>query len=237
MLPVLRHLLYFIAAGSAKKEKILAEMQTNGRNLFILPGGVAEIFLSRRRRIEHDGSTHNIPSGTTQTIKARRYGLMKLALETGAIIYPSFVFGASDMLDQLAHVEEKGPSSVSKEDEDRSGNNNATIIDRIGNVMESLSRKVGGGLTLFYGKYYLPVPYNPRLTMVLGDPIYPVIGKDDTTITMRNFHGEKCTCVRVENPTKEQVEDLMDRYTESLHRLFEQYKADAGYPDDTLRII
>eukprot|EP00578_Thalassiosira_sp_NH16_P010558 CAMPEP_0181114080 /NCGR_PEP_ID=MMETSP1071-20121207/20688_1 /TAXON_ID=35127 /ORGANISM="Thalassiosira sp., Strain NH16" /LENGTH=53 /DNA_ID=CAMNT_0023198157 /DNA_START=10 /DNA_END=168 /DNA_ORIENTATION=+ len=53
--------------------------------------------------------------------------------------------------------------------------------------------------------------------MVLGDPIYPVIGKDDTTIMMRNLHGEKRTCVRLENPTKEQVEDLMDRYTDSLH--------------------
>ena len=42
---------------------------------------------------------------------------------------------------------------------------------------------------------------------------------------------------RVENPTTEQVEELMDRYTNALQSLFEQYKVEAGYPNDTLKVI
>lgn len=230
ILPILRHLLGWISAGSAKKQKILTEMQTNGQNLFILPGGVAEIFLSHRRQ---QPSSDNLPN--TQTIKARRYGLMKLALETGAIIYPAFVFGASDLLDQLTPVvADRGESkSASKHDQHR-------ILDSLGKMMEYISRKMGGGLTLFYGRYYLPIPYNPQLSIVLGNPIYPVENDDnddDGTSSEKNVHGDKRTCKRVENPTTEQVEELMDRYVDALYCLFEQYKVEAGYPNDVLQII
>lgn len=162
---------------------------------------------------------------------------MKLALETGAIIYPAFVFGASDLLDQLAHVDSKGPSTT--KDNDTSDDATTTMSDYIGKVMEFISRKIGGGLTLFYGKYYLPIPYNPQLSMVLGNPIYPVEkkNKSSASATMKNVHGEKLTCQRVENPTTEQVEELMDRYVDALRCLFEQYKVEAGYPNDTLQII
>ena len=43
MLPVLRHLLQYMSVGSTKKTTLLYEMQTNGQNLMILPGGVAEV--------------------------------------------------------------------------------------------------------------------------------------------------------------------------------------------------
>lgn len=231
ILPVLRHILCWISAGSAKKGKILTEMQTNGKHLFILPGGVAEIFLSHRRQSPSEPSLPN-----TQTIKARRYGLMKLALETGAIIYPSFVFGVSDILNQLTPA----PIVVSEKSNSSSKNypKNETIFDSLGKAMEYMSRKIGGGLTLFYGQYYLPIPHNPQLSMVLGNPIYPVIESDDgATMSVKNVHGDKRTCKRVENPTPEQVEELMDRYVDALHRLFEQYKVEAGYPNDTLQII
>ncbi len=84
---------------------------------------------------------------------------------------------------------------------------------------------------MFYGQFYLPVPYNPKLTMVLGNPIYPVENTSE-----RNANGQNVTCKRIANPTKEQVEELMDRYTDALHRLFEQYKVEAGYPNDKLVI-
>lgn len=139
---------------------------------------------------------------------------MKLALQTGARIFPSFVFGASDMLDQLTPVEQESNSKA----------------NGIALMMQSMSRKIKGGLALFYGQYYLPIPYNPKLTMVLGNPIYP------TNTSERNANGQKVTCKRIANPTKEQVEELMDRYTDALHRLFEQYKVEAGYPNDKLVI-
>ena len=145
---------------------------------------------------------------------------MKLALQTGAVIYPSYVFGATDMLDQLAPVE-KGQDK-SKQDTKNS----------FASMMQFLSRKLGGGLTLYYGRYYLPIPYNPRLSMVLGNPIYPVL-----STTEPNVCGEKNTCERIENPTTEQVEELMDRYANALQDLFEQYKVEAGYPNDTLKVF
>jgi hypothetical protein len=214
-LPVLRHVLQYLQTGSAHKKTILHQMQQRGQNLFILPGGVAEIFLSHRRQT----SDNTIPN--TQTIKARRYGLMKLALETGAAIYPTFVFGASDLLDQLTPAENEGDADAS-----------ATKSKSIGSMMQSMSRKLGGGLTLYYGKYYLPIPHTPQLSMVLGNPIYPVENSSE-----KNVCGDKITCKRVANPTAEQVEELMDRYVDALQNLFEQYKEEAGYPNETLKII
>ena len=48
--------------------------------------------------------------------------------------------------------------------------------------------------------------------------------------------GSKVTCQKIENPTQEQVEELMDRYTGSLRQLFDQYKDQAGYKNDELKI-
>lgn len=216
-LPILRHVLQLLSVGSASKEVILTAMQEKGKNLFILPGGVAEIFLSHRRTIA------NAPF--VQTIKARRYGLMKLALQTGACIYPVYVFGATDMFDQLTPVK-KGHSAKGYH------NDSHSLFDSIAGKLESVSRRIQGGLTLYWGKYYLPVPHTPRLTMVMADPIYPVPGTSEM-----NVKGKMKTCKRIDNPSVEQIEELMARYVDSLHCLFEQYKVQAGYPNDTLQII
>lgn len=201
-LPVLRHLLGYLSTGPADKNSLLNQLQVRERNLFILPGGVAEIFYSQRRR-----QSNSLPF--TQTIKAKRYGLMRLSLQTGSRIFPAFVFGASDMLDQLTPVDQ----------------NNIALI------MQSMSRKIKGGLALFYGQYYLPIPYTPQISMVLGNPIYPVENTCQRSVT-----GDKLTCTRIANPTQEQVEELMNRYIFALRLLFEQYKVQAGYPNDVLVI-
>lgn len=214
-LPILRHVLHYLSTRSADKNGLLNQLQVKEENLFILPGGVAEIFYSKRRRQPND-----LPF--TQTIKAKRYGLMKLALQTGARIFPAFVFGASDMLDQLFHVDEQ--NVVSKEKDTNSFD--------VGLMMQSMSRKLKGGIALFYGQYYLPIPHTPKLSMVLGNPIYPV----ENTSERNGNGGNKLTCKRIANPTQEQVEELMDRYVNALECLFEQYKVQAGYPNDRLVI-
>lgn len=205
---------------STSKKVIMSGLQADNKNLFILPGGVAEIFLSHRR-------THGGPN--VQTIKARRYGLMKLALQTGAVIYPSFVFGASDMLDQLTPAVDDSPGGSSE-----GGEEAPSLQSRIGRAMEKLSRRIKGGLTLYYGQFGLPIPHNPRLTMVMGDPIYPI---EDDEGSKRNVGGNRVTCRRVEDPTNEQIEDLMGRYLDAMEGLFEQYKVQAGYEQEELRII
>ena len=54
---------------------------------------------------------------------------------------------------------------------------------------------------------------------------------------MTNVNGDKQSCEQVENPTSEQVEELLERYVDAMQRLFEQYKVEAGYPNETLKII
>lgn len=215
-LPVLRHVLHYLSTTTADKKGLLHLLQIKEENLYILPGGVAEIFYSHRRR-----QSNSLPF--TQTIKARRYGLMKLSLQTGARIFPTFVFGASDMLDQLFHVEQQNGSSKQADAKKKS-------LD-IGLIMQSISRKLKGGIALYYGQYFLPIPHTPRISMVLGDPIYPVENTSE-----RNVNGNKLTCKRIANPTDEQVYELMDRYVDALQCLFEQYKVEAGYPNDRLVI-
>mmetsp|Transcript_31879 Transcript_31879/g.71547 ORF Transcript_31879/g.71547 Transcript_31879/m.71547 type:complete len:386 (+) Transcript_31879:93-1250(+) len=219
-LPVLRHLLQYMDVRSTSKRVIMSGMQSDNKNLFILPGGVAEIFLSHRRARA---------GPNVQTIKARRYGLVKLALQTGAVIYPSFVFGASDMLDQLTPAEDDAPGG-----REGGGEVEPSLRSRMGRAMERLSRRIKGGLTLYYGQFGLPIPHNPRLTMVMGDPIYPI--EDDEGST-RNVGGNRVTCRRIEDPTDEQIEDLMGRYLDAMEGLFEQYKVQAGYEQEELRII
>ena len=131
------------------------------------------------------------------------------------MIYPVFVFGACDMLDQLTPVSDPTEKGTG-----------------LGNVMQSISRKMQGGLTLYYGRFYLPIPHTPQLSMVLGNPIHPTEG--DAT---KNVHGDKLTCPRVDNPTDDQINELADRYVQALQRLFEQYKAEAGFENDILNVI
>jgi hypothetical protein len=38
-------------------------------------------------------------------------------------------------------------------------------------VLSVLSRKLRIGLTMFWGQYGLPVPYNPKVTMCIAEPI------------------------------------------------------------------
>ena len=205
-LPVLRQLLGWLSAGSADKHVLLRGMQKGGENLFILPGGVAEIFMSKR----------NLADKNIHTIKGKRYGLMKLALQTGASIIPLYVFGGTEFFDQIATVGESAQSGSS-----------------VGRFLQSFSRRMKGGMTLFWGQYGTVFPYCPKVSFVFGDPIVPVPGTEGRE---RNMDGSKVTCQKIENPTQEQVEELMDRYTGSLRQLFDQYKDQAGYKNDELKI-
>ena len=64
-----------------------------------------------------------------------------------------------------------------------------------------------------------------------------VVNRLDDDTTELNVCGDKRTCKRIANPTDEQVEELMERYVNALQSLFEQYKIEAGYPNDMLHII
>ena len=82
---------------------------------------------------------------------------------------------------------------------------------------ERLSRTARTAFTLFWGQYGLPLPFPAKCSMVLADPI---VACDEP----------------IRNPSNEQVEELLVRYIDALRRLFDQYKAQAGYPNAQLEI-
>lgn len=86
-LPILRTLLAWLAGGPADYQTLKRGLE-RGKNLYMLPGGLAEIFSAAR--------------GRNAAVWRRRRGLCRLALETGARLVPLYVFGGNDFFDQLA---------------------------------------------------------------------------------------------------------------------------------------
>jgi 2-acylglycerol O-acyltransferase 2 len=196
----------WLSSTSATKSVLMKNMNA-GNNLYILPGGVSEIFLA-------------CPG--VHVIKAPRRGLMKLALQTGAVLVPTYVFGANAFFNQSATY---GSSSNKRNTKDRA----AGPTNLIGKIQRRISRTVRGGFTLFWGQYGLPLPYEVNCSMVLGDPIEPIPG----TLGQESSGG-KMTCRKIEEPSETQIDELLFRYTDALVRLFEQYKAQAGVPNAQL---
>ena len=95
------------------------------RHLYILPGGVAEIFTST-------------PGRHTIVFKKRR-GLVRLSIETGAQLVPCYVFGGTDFFHNLA--------------------TDAGFFAR-------LSRMCRAGVTIFWGRFGLPIPFCPRVSFI-----------------------------------------------------------------------
>jgi len=90
--PFLRNILSWLSAGSASYKTLKNGLLKGGsstvssgipRHLFILPGGIAEVFTS-------------MPGTQVIVFKARK-GLVRLSLETGAQLVPGYVFGVTDL--------------------------------------------------------------------------------------------------------------------------------------------
>eukprot|EP01041_Mallomonas_annulata_P008280 gene8280-17036_t len=188
-IPFLRNFMYALTAGSASystvikglNEGISIPANATGRHptrVFLLPGGVAEVFLST--------------IGKHAIVAKRRKGLARLALEAGADIVPCYVFGATDFFSNLATGD---------------------------NFLSQLSRKLRLGITLFWGRFFLPIPYSPKVTLCIGDPI-----------SVKKWEGDRASI------PNELVEELLNKYIDELKTLFDTYKAAAGYPDAVLEI-
>lgn len=214
-IPLLRQVLCWLTAGSAHRE-VLKRGLESGTNLYILPGGVAEIFVSEPGR---------------HVVLAKRHGLMKLALRTGAVIVPMYVFGGTDFYEHLATYKPNRGTKNNQESCDSSSPSSWNLSSLLGPLLMKLSRNFKAGFTLFWGQYGLPMPFPVRkCCMVMGDPIKPVLNSQVGDAKL----GGRDTCRPTPNPTEQQVEDLLARYTDALRRLFDQYKAEAGYPEAEL---
>jgi hypothetical protein len=105
----------------------------------------------------------------------QRKGFIKLALKQENVdIVPVYLFGNTSVLSVMKH----GP-------------------------LAALSRKLQASLTLFWGKFYLPIPRDEKLLYVIGKPLgLPYIS----------------------NPTQEDIDKWHAIYCEEVRKIFEMYK-------------
>lgn len=113
-----------------------------------------------------------------------RKGFAKLALQTGVTIVPYYVFGNNHMFNSI---------------NDDSGKDN---------MLSRISRKLGASIVLFWGRYYLPIPYNTQVTIVRGPAI----------------KAEK-----IDKPTQQQIDELHSRVVNAVQNIFDTYKNIAGH--------
>eukprot|EP00551_Chaetoceros_affinis_P011581 CAMPEP_0203664430 /NCGR_PEP_ID=MMETSP0090-20130426/1843_1 /ASSEMBLY_ACC=CAM_ASM_001088 /TAXON_ID=426623 /ORGANISM="Chaetoceros affinis, Strain CCMP159" /LENGTH=294 /DNA_ID=CAMNT_0050527667 /DNA_START=77 /DNA_END=961 /DNA_ORIENTATION=- len=103
-----------------------------------------------------------------------RKGFIKLALREGVDIVPVYLFGNTSILSVLRNK-----------------------------YLERISRKMQVSFTIFWGKFYLPIPRDDKLLYVAGAPI---------------------TIPKISNPTQSDLDKYHEHYCEEIKRIFETYK-------------
>merc|ERR1711879_581804 len=78
------------------------------------------------------------------------------------------------------------------------------------------SRKTRLGITIFWGQYYLPIPYKVPVSFVFGEMV-----KVD----------------KVEKPGKELIDKVFEEYLGNLKAAFDLNKAEAGYLNAELKLM
>mmetsp|Transcript_9214 Transcript_9214/g.16949 ORF Transcript_9214/g.16949 Transcript_9214/m.16949 type:complete len:379 (+) Transcript_9214:40-1176(+) len=118
-----------------------------------------------------------------------RKGLARLALRTGTPLVPVYSFGNTAAF--------------------------SCWYDSFG-VLEAISRKVQASFFLYWGRWFLPIPYRVQMTMAIGKLI-PV--------------------PKVENPTNEQIDDLHQRIMEGIKTTFDLHKHSIGWGEKQLEFV
>mmetsp|Transcript_12380 Transcript_12380/g.33644 ORF Transcript_12380/g.33644 Transcript_12380/m.33644 type:complete len:136 (-) Transcript_12380:328-735(-) len=117
-----------------------------------------------------------------------RKGFVKLALREGADLIPTYLFG------------------------------NTTVLSTLDwSPLVALSRTLGVSVTLFWGRWWLPVPKPVKLVYARGRPL---------------------GLPHIPNPTPEDVDKWHAEYCERLLELFDSYKwANPDYKHKKLEIV
>jgi 2-acylglycerol O-acyltransferase 2 len=89
-IPLLCLLFRWLGAHAAGGNEIRAALSKRGHVLFLLPGGIAEVFLS-------DSST----TAPEKVYFSRRQGFLRQAMDAGAEIVPAYAFGHTAVLDRI----------------------------------------------------------------------------------------------------------------------------------------
>eukprot|EP00743_Colponemidia_sp_Colp-15_P004639 GILK01004999.1.p1 GENE.GILK01004999.1~~GILK01004999.1.p1 ORF type:complete len:357 (+),score=33.95 GILK01004999.1:83-1153(+) len=172
-LPVVRHVVTGLGMIPADRDSAKLAL-SRGESVGISSGGIAEIF-----------ETHQ----DDQVVVLRdRTGFVRLAMQTGALLVPAYIFGNTELLDCIT---------------DSSG------------YLQRLSRKLRVSVTLFWGRFFLPVPYRKPVVAVMADPI-PV--------------------PHLQNPSADLIAEYHGKFLSSLQELFDTHKASYGWAHKKLII-
>mmetsp|Transcript_22471 Transcript_22471/g.32800 ORF Transcript_22471/g.32800 Transcript_22471/m.32800 type:complete len:365 (-) Transcript_22471:96-1190(-) len=134
----------------------------------------------------------NSKTGHEVVVLQSRKGLVKLAMRTGASLVPCYLFGNTRLYSLWCGGD-----------------------GWLRSVLCWISRKLGFALILFWGRFFLPLPYRIPIVGVMSKPI-PVT---------------KC-----ENPSNEEVDRVHALLLEEMVKLFDEHKASYGWADKKLII-
>jgi 2-acylglycerol O-acyltransferase 2 len=121
-----------------------------------------------------------------------RKGLAKLCLKNGIAIVPAYSLGNTTAYD--------------------------CWFDKKTGFLEKLSRKSQTSLFLYWGRFFLPIPYRTNITMLFGAPI-KVDKMDADKITQRD------------------IDELHAKLLHSIETLFDEHKAALGWGHRNIRFI
>ena len=118
-----------------------------------------------------------------------RKGLARLALRNGTPLIPVYSFGNTIAF--------------------------SCWYDRWG-ILEAISRKLQASFFLYWGRWFLPIPYRVQITMAIGKLI---------------------EVPKVENPTSEQIDELHQRMMTEIQTTFDRHKDCIGWGDKVLEFV
>ena len=148
----------------------IKDILNSGAHVSIITGGIAEMYLIN-------------PKEEAIYLKSRQKTI-KVAIQEGLHIIPSYTFGNTKLFD-----------IVGGNYDDSSTTSNSFIA--------KLSRKLQMSIIFFYGRYFLPIPYQ--------QPLHIVRGK--TIITKQE-----------DNPSDETVQKVLNKVIKEVQRLYDSKK-------------
>jgi 1-acyl-sn-glycerol-3-phosphate acyltransferase len=164
--PIFKQILKSIGTIDASRQSARKALEQHPHTIGISTGGVAEVFETN--------------AGDEVIILRERYGLIKLAIRTGADLVPCYLFGNTELLSCWA----------------------GEGIPHGRTVLEKISRRIGFALIIFHGRWFLPIPRRTPVLAVLGKPI--------STYHMKCEEPTKEQIKEIQNILITRMQDLFD---------------------------
>jgi len=139
--PFVRHLWTWLGLDPISRPRML-KMLRGGESVVIIPGGVAECMTMEK--------------GVETLYLRKRFGFVKIAIQTGAALVPAYTFGQS----RTYGYWRLGPPIVPK-----------FVADWIGKTFAFAP-------IVFWGKWCSPIPYATPLNTIVGKPLEVVQNSD-----------------------------------------------------------